>query len=153
QRMQGVYPPESGPALTVEAYVQQIASSGRATLLRESVAKVTDFDEFGNVKAEDRSTTGADLTLHVERTFKNDTDQWVLGQLATQKECSAAAGLSQCRTLTRTTTIYGEVETDTLGSDDGSPDTMLNVVYTRDAFGNIITVTSDDAYSHHRVSS
>src|SRR6185295_16660741 len=80
-------------------------------------------------------------------------DRWVLGQLETQKECSTAAMLSACRTLTRTTTIYGEVDTESIGSDDNSPDTQLIVSYTRDVFGNVTGVTADDAYSHHRVSS
>ena len=99
------------------------------------------------------STSGVDLTLHVDRTFTNDTDRWVLGQLQTQTECSTAAMLSRCRTLTRTTTIYGEVETETIATDDGSPDTQLQVVYTRDAFGNVLGVTAEDAYGHHRAPS
>src|SRR5262249_50048604 len=90
RRVQGVYASPSGSASTAEAYVRQIAASGRATVLRDSVTKVSDFDEFGNVRAEDVTTSGVDLTLHIERTFLNDTTQWVLGQLQTQKECSAA---------------------------------------------------------------
>src|SRR6185503_3209827 len=81
------------------------------------------------------------------------TGQWVLGQLQTQKECSSAAGQSQCRTLTRTTTIYGEVETESTETDDGSPETKLRVVYGRDDFGNVTSVTAEDEYGHHRVSS
>ena len=114
---------------------------------------VTDFDLFGQIRSEDVIVAGLDLTFHVERDFKNDTERWVLGQLQTQKECSSAAGISQCRTLTRTTTIYGEVETESTASDDGIPDVQLTTVYARDAFGNIKGITSDDAFGHHRVSS
>ncbi|HLM71572.1 MAG TPA: VCBS repeat-containing protein, partial [Polyangiaceae bacterium] len=107
--MEGVYSP-GGP--TLKDYVRKVESSGGAKVLRDTTAKVTDVDAFGHVLAEELSTAGVDLTFHVDRTYKNDTDRWVLGQLQTQKECSSAAKLSQCRTLTRTTTIYGEVETE-----------------------------------------
>ncbi|WP_437484979.1 RHS repeat-associated core domain-containing protein [Sorangium sp. So ce1014] len=59
----------------------------------------------------------------------------MLGQLATEQACSAAAGRSQCRLLTRTTTDYGEIDTESTDSDEGIPDTKLDVVYTRDDFG------------------
>ncbi|WP_437531191.1 RHS repeat-associated core domain-containing protein [Sorangium sp. So ce726] len=154
RQAQGVYPPPGGATPSVEAYVREIEGGGDgATLLRDSVSKVTDFDTFGNVRAEEVSTEGVDLTLEVTRTFKNDTERWVLGQLETQKECSAAAGMSQCRTLTRTTTIYGEVETESTESDDGLPDTKLKLTYERDDFGNITGVTAEDAFGHKRTSS
>ncbi|MGK3979630.1 hypothetical protein WMF38_48925 [Sorangium sp. So ce118] len=154
RRAQGVYPPPSGATPSIEAYVREIERGGDgATLLRDSVSKVTEFDEFGNVRAEEVSTGGVDLTFKITRTFKNDTERWVLGQLETQKECSAAAGMSQCRTLTRTTTIYGEVETESTESDGGLPDTKLTLTYARDDFGNITGVTAEDAFGHHRASS
>jgi RHS repeat-associated protein len=127
-----------------------VASSGGGKILRDTTAKVTDFDAFGNVLAEELSTVGVDLTLHVERTFKNDTDRWVLGQLQTQEECSAAAMQSQCRTLTRTTTIHGEVDTEAMATDDGSAETKLKVTYVRDDFGNVTGITAEDAFGHHR---
>ncbi|AUX49123.1 uncharacterized protein SOCE26_106680 [Sorangium cellulosum] len=155
RRAQGVYPSPSGATPSVEAYVREIERGGGdgATLLRDSAAKVKDFDTFGNVRAEEVSTSGVDLTFNVKRTFKNDTERWVLGQLETQEECSAAAGMSQCRTLTRTTTIYGEVETESTESDDGLPDTRLTLTYARDDFGNITGVTAEDAFGHERTSS
>ncbi|WP_437734865.1 RHS repeat-associated core domain-containing protein [Sorangium sp. So ce1335] len=154
RRAQGVYPPPGGAAPSVEAYVRELERGGDgATLLRDSVSKVTDFDTFGNVRAEEVSTDGVNLTLEVTRTFKNDTERWVLGQLETQKECSAAAGMSQCRSLTRTTTIYGEVETESTESDDGLRDTKLKLTYARDDFGNITGVTAEDAFGHKRTSS
>ncbi|MGK3998677.1 RHS repeat-associated core domain-containing protein [Sorangium sp. So ce1024] len=154
RRAQGIYPPPSGGPPSIEAYVRQVEAGGDgATVLRDSVSKVTDFDAFGNVRAEEVSTDGVDLTLEVTRTFKNDTERWVLGQLETQKECSAAAGSSQCRTLTRTTTIYGEVDTESTESDDGLPDTKLKLTYTRDDFGNVTAITAEDAFGHRRTSS
>ncbi|WP_437674122.1 RHS repeat domain-containing protein [Sorangium sp. So ce131] len=119
-------------------------------MLRDSVATVTDFDAFGNVRGEEVSSRGVDLTLEVTRTYKNDTGRWVLGQLQTERECSAAAGRSQCRTLVRTTTDHGEVETESIDSDEGIADTKLDIVYARDAFGNITGVTAEDAFGHHR---
>ncbi|XXT49991.1 RHS repeat-associated core domain-containing protein [Sorangium sp. So ce542] len=154
RRAQGIYPPPSGVTPSLEAYVREVEAGGDgATLLRDSVSTVTDFDTFGNVRAEEVSTSGVDLTFKVTRTFKNDTERWVLGQLESQKECSAAAGMSQCRNVTRTTTIYGEVETESTESDDGLPDTKLTIAYARDDFGNIIGVTAEDAFGHQRTSS
>jgi len=100
RRFEGVYAPGSS-ATSLLAYVRKVESSGGAKVLRDTTAKVTDFDAFGNVLTEELSTVGVDLTLQIERTFKNDLDRWVLGQLQTQKECSAAAMQSQCRLLTR----------------------------------------------------
>jgi RHS repeat-associated protein len=147
RRLQGIV---SGP---IEAYVAEVEATNGATLLRDMTTKVSDVDPFGQIREEDITIAGLDLTFHVERDFKHDTDRWVLGQLQRQHECSSAATLTQCRTLTRTTTIFGEVESETLASDDGLPDTQLSTVFARDAFGNITGVTRDDAFGHHRASS
>ncbi|HYO60537.1 MAG TPA: hypothetical protein VEU29_01400 [Actinomycetota bacterium] len=151
RRMEGVYSP-GGPTL-LKDYVRKVESSGGAKVLRDTTAKVTDVDAFGHVLAEELSTAGVDLTFHVERTYKNDTDRWVLGQLQTQKECSSAAKLSQCRTLTRTTTIYGEIETESMEADDGSPETKLTITYARgDDLGNVTGITAEDGFGHTRCS-
>src|SRR5262249_27464730 len=98
RREQGTYPDSVSPP--VETYVATAAAGGsNAVMLRDSTASVSMFDPFGYALVEDISTVGVDLTVHVERTFKNDTDAWILGQLQTQKECSSAAMLTQCRTL------------------------------------------------------
>jgi hypothetical protein len=126
RREEGTYP--SGTAPTVETYVQQIETSNAATVLRDTTSTVSNFDTFGNVLAEDIATVGVDLTLNATRTFKNDTTAWILGQLQTQTECSTAAMLSQCRTLTRQTTPFGETQSKSSSTDDGLPDTQLTVV-------------------------
>ena len=151
RREEGEYP--NGSAPTVETYVQQCAAGNGATLLTDTTMNVSLFDPFGNVQTMDVTTVGVDLTLHTERTFLNDTTRWVLGQLQTQSVCSTAATLSQCRLLTRHTTIYGEVHDETTASDDGIPDTQLALVYARDAFGNVNGITATDAFGHQRVSS
>jgi YD repeat-containing protein len=112
---------------------------------------LTDDAVTGGMEAEEVSTSGVDFTLHLERSFKNDTERWILGQLTAQTECSSAAMLSACRTLTRTPNAYGEVENLSTSSDDGSSDTRLSVTYARDRFGNVRSVNSDDAHGHHRV--
>ncbi len=123
-----------------------------ATLLRDMTVNVSDFDLFGQILDEDVSIVGVDLNFHVERSFKNDTDRWVLGQLQTQQECSSTAtALAQCRTLTRTTTIHGEVESESTER-RREPGDQAHTVYARDAFGNITGVTADDAFGHHRAS-
>ncbi|KYF94662.1 hypothetical protein BE20_05930 [Sorangium cellulosum] len=72
RQAQGIYPPRNGSTPAIEAYMREVERGGDgATLLRDSVSKVT--------------------TFNVTRTFKNDAERWVLGQLETQKECSAAA--------------------------------------------------------------
>ena len=150
RKAEGTYPNPAAP--TAQTYVAQIAAGMGATVLLDATTTVSAYDPFGFPLTEDVAAAGVDLTIHIERTFLNDTTNWVLGQLQTQKECSTAAGLSKCRTLTRHTTVYGEVHDDTIGSDEGIPDTQLSVTYDRDAFGNVVTVTADDAFSHHRVS-
>ena len=151
RRVEGAYSP-GGSSMGLETYVQKVESSGGAKVLRDTTAKVTDFDEFGYVIAEEIATVGVDLTLQIDRSFKHDLDQWVLGQLHTQKECSSAAKLSQCRTLTRTTTIYGEVETEAMETDDGSTETKRKVTFARGAFGNVTGITAEDGFGHVRSS-
>ncbi|MDI1432847.1 FG-GAP-like repeat-containing protein [Polyangium sorediatum] len=122
-----------------------------ATLLRDTKTEVLDFDAFGNVLEVRQSTLGVDLSLHTTRVVENDTQRWVLGQVQSQKECSAAAGISQCRSRSQTTNTFGEVETASLSTDDGGLDTSLTVKYERDELGHVTTVTADDAFGHHRV--
>ena len=73
-------------------------------------------------------------------------------RLQTHEECSAAAGQSLCRSITLKTNELGEVESEQTASDDGSAETKLNVVYGRDDFGNITSITANDEYGHTRVS-
>ncbi|MDC3982187.1 RHS repeat-associated core domain-containing protein [Polyangium jinanense] len=129
--------------------VEEVENGG-ATLLTDTTEAVTSFDAFGNVLEFERKTAGVDLTLRVKRTFENDTERWVLGQLETQEECSAALNLSQCLKVTRTNTPYGEVRAESTETGDGSPETRLLVVLERDEFGNVTDVAADDAYGHHR---
>jgi hypothetical protein len=153
RREQGSHVFEGGAVEAALAYVAKVEAQGEAALLRDTTTEVSDFDAFGNIEAEEGSTSGVDLTLHVTRSFKNDTERWILGQLTSQTECSAGAMLSACRTLSRTPNAYGEVEnlSSSSSSDDGSPDTRLSVTYARDRFGNVHSVNSEDAHGHHRV--
>ena len=121
-------------------------------MLSDGTMTVSQFDQFGNVLTSNVATVGVDLTLQVVRTFTNDTNAWVLGQLQTQSVCSTASMISQCRLLTRHTTAYGEVHDEATSSDDGLPDTQLSTTYGRDAYGNVTTITASDAFGHQRVS-
>jgi YD repeat-containing protein len=150
RHLQGVYPSPQSPAQSIEAYVAEVESKGGAALLSDTTTKVLDFDEFGNAREIDVKTSGVDLTLHIERTFKNDVERWVLGQMETQRECSSASGMSRCRTLTRTTTRHGEVHTETIETDDEGQETKLSVVLERDDFGNVTEMIADDEFGHHR---
>ena len=138
---------------TLEEWVTQVEANENATMLRDSTADVVDFDEYGSVLEMAVSTIGTDLTMHIVRTVKNDTERWILGQLQFQQECSSAAGLSQCRTTTRTTNTFGEVETESTASDDGIDDTKLSVAFDeRDKYGRVKHVTATDAFGHTRES-
>ena len=83
-------------------------------------------------------TEGVDLELHVTRQFDNDEDEWLIGRLTSLNECSSAAGLTQCRTSTRTYDSHGRVRTESASSDDADLETHISVGYARDDFGNII---------------
>ncbi|MDC3984391.1 FG-GAP-like repeat-containing protein [Polyangium jinanense] len=144
-------PTENGKSYFTLPLTRRTQRRQGATLLRDTTTEVLDFDAFGNVLEVHQSTLGVDLTLHTTRVVENDTERWVLGQVQSQKECSAAAGISQCRTRTQTTNTFGEVETASLSTDDGGLEASLFVKYERDEFGNVTTVTADDAFGHHRV--
>ncbi|NUQ77989.1 MAG: VCBS repeat-containing protein [Polyangiaceae bacterium] len=150
RHLEGVYPSPQNPGLSVDAYVAEVESQGGASLLSDTTTTVLDFDTFGNVREVDVKTSGVDQTFHIKRTFKNDEERWILGQLQTEEECSSAAMMSQCRLLTRTTTLFGEVHSEARESGDKSPETKLSVVLERDDFGNITDVIADDEYGHHR---
>src|SRR6185503_18046948 len=150
RHLEGVYPSPQNPALSVKAYVAEVESKGGASLLSDTTTNVLDYDTFGNVREVDVKTSGVDLTFHIKRTFKNDEDRWILGQLQTEEECSSASMMAQCRLLTRTTTSFGEVHTETKESDDKSPETKLSIALERDDVGNITDVIADDEYGHHR---
>ena len=148
---EGTYP--NAAATTAQTYVTQIAAGTGGTVLLDATTTISAYDPFGFPLPEDIAAAGVDLTLHVDRTYLDDTTSWILGQLQTQKECSSAAGLSRCRTLMRHTTQYGEIHDDTLDSDEGIPDTQLSVTYNRDAFGNVLQAVATDAFAHTRTSS
>ncbi len=138
---------------SIESWARDVEANGNATLLRDTTVDVLDWDEFGNVLEVDVATIGVDLTYHVTRTVKNDIERWMLGQLQSQKECSTASGLSQCRTMTRTTNAFGEVETESTSSDDGIDDTKLTVEYDqRDRYGNIEHTVAKDSLGNTRKS-
>ena len=91
--------------------------------------------------------------MHVERTYKATPSTGSSGSSRRRASAAWRPGSRKCRTLTRQTTVYGEVQQDTLGSDDNIPDTQLSVIYGRDPFGNVLSVTATDAFGHNRVSS
>jgi len=140
-----------GGALTLEAYVREIQASP-AEVLGETHHFVGDFDAYGNVLDEITETEGVDLELHVTRQFDNDEDEWLIGRLKTLNECSSTAGLTQCRTSTRTYDSRGRVRTESAGSDDADPETQLSIGYARDDFGNIIATLAEDAFGQQRTS-
>jgi RHS repeat-associated protein len=149
RRMQGAHTSSD----SLETWVASVEANENATMLRDTTVDFTEVDEFGNVLGVEVSTVGVDLTLAITRTVKNDTDRWILGQMQFQKECSSASGLSQCRTITRTTNEFGEVEKEETDSNDGIDDTKLTVAFDeRDKYGHVTHVTATDAFGHKRES-
>ena len=115
-------------------------------MLRDSTVDVLDFDEFHKVLEMQMSTVGVDLTFHITRTVKNDVGKWMFGLPDKQTECSSASGLTLCRTITRTTNAFGEVEAESTSSSDGLDDTKLIVAYDkRDGFANVAKVLAEHA--------
>jgi YD repeat-containing protein len=136
---------------TIAAYVGLVETLENATMLRDATVEVLDYDEYNNALEAKASTIGVDATKHITRTVKNDVNKWMLGLPDIQTECSTGSGLTQCRTITRTTNEFGEVETESTSSSDGLDDTKLMVAYDkRDKFGNVTHVTATDAFGHTR---
>ena len=114
----------------------------------------TSYDDFGNVLGSVAKAADVDLTTTVSDVeVHNDPKTWLLGQLTHRRECSTAAGVTQCRTIERaydpsTGLLVGQ----TLNA-DGDATMHLEVTYARDAFGNITTTTADDALGHVRTTS
>ncbi|MBK8252064.1 MAG: VCBS repeat-containing protein [Polyangiaceae bacterium] len=134
-------------------YTKEVESgAANVPMLRDTTAKVTNFDDFGNVLSETSATVGVNLTTTIDRTFKNDVSTWLIGQLQTQKECSTANASTQCRAYTRTTTPYGEVATET-AQDEADPATRMEVSYGRDQHGNVTSLTAKDPNGAERVAS
>jgi RHS repeat-associated protein len=144
RRMQGAV---SG-AGTITAYVGLVEALENATMLRDATVEVLDYDEYHNMLEAKASIIGVDATKHITRTVKNDVAKWMLGLPDIQTECSTGSGLQQCRTITRTTNEFGEVETESTSSSDGLDDTKLTATYERDKFGNITRRVTTDAFGH-----
>jgi len=148
RRMQGAL---SG-ATSLETWVADVATNENATMLRDTSVSVSEYDSFANVLGVKISTVGIDLSYEVMRTVKNDTARWILSQVQGQTECSKAGVNEQCRTLSRTTNEFGEVESETQ-SDKNIPDTRLTFEYDkRDKYGHVEHVTAKDAFGHVRTS-
>jgi RHS repeat-associated protein len=149
RRMQGAH---SGAA-TIEAYVSLVETLENATMLRDTVVDILDFDEFANVVEVKASTIGVEASAHITRTVKNDVGKWMLGLPGTQTECSTGSGLTACRIIKHTTNEFGEVDSEETSSNDGIDDTKLKVVYDqRDKYGNILHASATDAFGNKRES-
>ena len=63
-----------------------------AAVVRDTTHVISQVDDYGNVTTAFDATPGVDLTTHVDRTFSNDPDKWLIGLLETDKVCSTALG-------------------------------------------------------------
>jgi RHS repeat-associated protein len=150
RREQGVH--LGGATTTAEQYAHQIEAQGGATMLIDATTQVGDYDTFGNVRAEVSWAAGVDLVNNVTRTYANDTTKWLIGRLKTEDTCSAAAGLTQCRTMTLHYDVHGQLYATQLGSGDGGDDTKLGVSFKRDVYGNVIHTAAVDGFGNLRAS-
>ena len=150
RREQGVY--LGGSATTAEQYAHQIEAQGGATVLTDATTQVGDYDAFGNVRAEATWAAGVDLVSTITRTYANNTTTWLLGKLKTEAECSAAGGLTQCRTILKHYDVDGQLYDADLGSTDADGgETKLSVSFQRDLYGNVVHTGAVDGFGDHRM--
>src|SRR5262249_34059585 len=64
-----------------------------------STRSVTNYDNYGNIKAESASTDGVDLTQSIQRDFDTDESSWLVSQTKRETACSSTSAVAQqCRT-------------------------------------------------------
>ncbi len=119
-----------------------------------STTATTDYDDYGNVLAAVTTTPEVDHTTTISGVkYNNFADAWIIGQLAARTECSTAANLKQCRSVTRTYYDKTGLLKDEIVDADGDATMHLVVTYGRDGFGNITSTTADDKQGNHRATS
>jgi RHS repeat-associated protein len=150
-REQGQFDP-AGPQ-SLHAWLQ-LSAKGSSASVSGSDVTTTAYDDFGNVLASVTTADGVDLTTTISDVkFNNLAGSWLIGQLATRTECSAAASVKQCRTITRTYYDTTGLLKDEIVDAEGDATMHLTITYGRDAFGNVTTTTADDLLGNHRASS
>ena len=127
------------------------AAASPEFVVSDSSHVVSDFDDYGNVLQETDEVDGVDLEMITTRTYQNDPFTWHIGKLESESTCSSALGTTQCRATGLTYNAHGEVETLSIG-DTSDPETQLTTTFGYDGFGNVVTVSADDAFAHHRSS-
>jgi RHS repeat-associated protein len=124
---------------------------GGAAVLSDAWSFVSDYDDYGNVKARADSMAGVEVETTLARTYANDPATWQIGLLETEQVCSTAQALAmtQCHNTTLDYTPQGEVKAAKVGDPD-DPETHLSIGYTHDMYGHVILTAADDAFGHHR---
>ena len=149
-RKQGQLSP--GGAQPLHRWLQLSAKAGSVNVAGSTVT-TTDYDDYGNVLASVTTTAEVDLTTTISNVkFNNQPESWLIGQLAHRTECSTAANLKQCRTITRTYYDTTGLLKDEVVDAEGDATMHLTLTYERDAFGNITGATADDKLGNHRAS-
>ena len=149
-RKQGKFSP--GGAQTLHPWLQ-LSAKASSTNVGGSTVSTTDYDDYGNVLAAVTTTAEVDLTTTISDVkYNNHPDSWLIGQLANRTECSTAANLKQCRTVTRTYDDTTGLLEDEIVDAEGDATMHLAITYGRDAFGNITSTTADDKLGNHRAS-
>src|SRR5262249_33826204 len=109
----------------------------------------TDFDDYGNVRAEETTTDGVNLDTTIVRTFSNDPTTWLVGLLKTQDTCSTVPPHKKCRTSAFLHDGFGQVHFSSEGT-SGEPETLLGITLKRDAYGNVTGAAATDAFGRRR---
>ena len=131
----------------------QLSAKASSLNVGGSIVSTTDFDNYGNVLAAVTTAAEVDLTTTISDVkVNNDPATWLIGQLANRTECSTAANLKQCRTISRTHYDTGLLKGEIVDS-EGDATMYLALTYGRDAFGNITSTTADDKLGNHRATS
>jgi RHS repeat-associated protein len=131
----------------------QLFAKATSSNVSGSTVSTTEYDDYGNVLAAVTTAAEVDLTTTISDVkFNNDPATWLIGQLAHRTECSTAANLKQCRTISRTYYDTGLLQSETVDS-EGDATMSLALTYGRDVFGNITSTTADDKLGNHRATS
>jgi YD repeat-containing protein len=139
---------QQGDASDLFAWVRE-KERHPATVLGRSYHVVSSWDAYGNVLAENDTIEGADASTATTRSFLTDPASWQIAFVQQETTCSAGLGETQCRSGSYVPDAFGEVVAAQLG-DPADAETQLRITFARDAYGNVVATTADDAFGHHR---
>lgn len=129
-------------------YVTDPAHDAFTTYERHNLNE--DFDAFGFAH---RTTSWSENIVQFDVTttvLSHDVNHWLIGRVEEQKTCSTSPTDMQCNVVENDYNAFGELEETRRAP--LMPSAFLKTRFIRDAFGNVIRTTADDAFGQHRES-